>query len=304
VDGATDFLAMENLRMDGYKMGNRITGLDFNHCVLVVRQLARYHALSYVKFGGSRQRILECLPVLRNGMFSAENKTAEMQQQFFCHSFKSQAKTLGEMGETLASSRLEKLSNMNLFAELGDLVETDMEAAVVIHGDSWVNNMLFKYEDHDLKCRFPVGIKFLDFQLATASSRLVDFYYFLLTSAKMDVLKFEEDLLAIYYSEFTSYANMLGVDTQEKGLTWSALLKESDRYRFYGVCLGLLLAPMLAAESSQIPDMDQYTAEDLENTEETMKQFYDDISKGSTMTKAKILVLEHLPRCVGVDKFL
>lgn len=286
-------------------MGSRVEGLDFNHCSSVLRSLAKYHAISFAKFGGSREKIVEAYPILSQSMFDKANKAAEMQQQFFSQSFRNQAENMKELGEPLAASRLEKLAEADLCIVLGDLVCKDIEYAVISHGDCWVNNMLFKYAEKDTKASFPVSVNFIDFQLCQATSRMVDVYYFLMTSSKVNVINDrEQDLLMIYYSEFTNFAERLGVNTLEMGLTWDNLQKEADKYKLYGVFMGLLLGPMLAADAADIPDMESFTAEDFENTDETIKKFYQDLNKGKSSEKAKNLVLKHLPRCTTGAPYL
>jgi aminoglycoside phosphotransferase (APT) family kinase protein len=53
---------------------------------------------------------------------------------------------------------------------------------VLIHGDLWVNNMLFRYSDDD-----PVDVRFLDFQLLHFTSPAIDLQYFFSTSLCEDV---------------------------------------------------------------------------------------------------------------------
>lgn len=287
-------------------MASRILGLDFNHCAIVLRSMARYHAISYAKYGGSRDKILEDFPILKNNMFSKESKVADMQQQFFSQSFKTQAANLASLGEALAASRMEKLANVDFADVLGGLLSKDIGCAVVLHGDCWVNNMLFKYGDKDEKSsNCPVHVKFIDFQLCSAASRVVDLFYFLMTSGKYEVInEREQDLLMIYYSEFTSYAQKLGADTKEAGLTWDAFQKEVDEYRLYGVFMGLLLAPMMTADSADIPDMESFTAEDFENSDEAVKKFYQDMDKGHSRAKVMNIVLNQLPKCANGQQYL
>lgn len=40
------FLAIEDLAPLGFKMANRIQGLDMEHCLIAIRGLARFHASS------------------------------------------------------------------------------------------------------------------------------------------------------------------------------------------------------------------------------------------------------------------
>ncbi|CAL8134890.1 unnamed protein product [Orchesella dallaii] len=311
LDGATDFLAMENLKIAGFKMGSRVTGLDFNHSSLVLRNLAKYHAISFVKFDGNREKILETLPVLAIGMFDPESKVSAMQQQFMEQSFKTLAGSLRADGITEGAKRLEKMAESQFSSVLNSLIADNIENAVVTHGDCWVNNMLFNYDDNDIEnSTLPKSVKFLDFQIAQGSSRLLDIYYFMMTSVKLDVLDGrEQDLLMIYYTEFTSFVERLGVNTIEKGLTWENFLKEADHFRFYGVFMGLLLAPMMAANSDDVPDMEAMTEDDFSGkSEENAKKFMEDIFKGKGQSspffeKIQSLVMKHLPRCKQAVEF-
>jgi hypothetical protein len=68
---------MEDMREDGgYRMANRFTGLDFDHCELVVSELARYHALGYAykKTLSSEEELFTKFPFLRESMMSRENE--------------------------------------------------------------------------------------------------------------------------------------------------------------------------------------------------------------------------------------
>ncbi|ODN01236.1 putative tRNA (guanine(10)-N2)-dimethyltransferase [Orchesella cincta] len=300
VDGATDYLAMENLKIAGFQMGSRTAGLDFNHCNLVLRNLAKYHAISFAKFNGDRQKILEYLPVLNTSMFDPESKISTMQQQFMEQSFQNMAKNLRGEGYTEAAIRLEKMAASQFSVTLNSLIQENIEYAVVTHGDCWVNNILFNYDGDDSnKSAVPKAVKFLDFQLCQATSRLIDIYYFLMTSAKLDTInEREQDLLMAYYTEFTSFAERLGINTHERGLTYENFLKEVDHFRLYGVFMGLLLAPMLAANAEDIPDMEAMTEEDFSGkSEENSKKFIEDIYKGKANKKVECLVMKHLPKC-------
>lgn len=306
VDGKTDYLAMENLRASGYKLGVRQLGLDFRHCSLVLQNLAQFHAISYFKFGGSREAILEAFPILKGGIIDKSHKNFfEQQKAFFVQSYKNQADLFRKQGEELVASRLEKLAaNSNISEELLALAENKVKVAVISHGDVWTSNLMFGYEKDDEGLRFPTKVKFLDFQLSLASSRVLDIFYFLLTSCQLEVLEKaqkERDLLLIYYAEFTRFAQLLGVDTEGLGLTWEAFQEEVDRYRFHGVCLALLLTPMFMAESGDVKDMDTVTKEDMDNPEKNMKEMYEGMKKSKGFQKVKYIVLEQLPKCKGVD---
>ena len=56
---------------------------------------------------------------------------------------------------------------------------------VLNHGDTWTNNMLFKYDDSGR----PVDIKLIDFQVSRYTSPAMELQYFLFTSAGEDVVE-------------------------------------------------------------------------------------------------------------------
>lgn len=311
VDGSTDFLALENLRVSGFKMGDRAAGFDFNHCALVLQTLARYHATSFAKFGGSRDRILELYPLL--SAKRKEGQKLDMTQQFISQSFMSQRDSFLKLGDQLAASRLEKLAQMDVMSWVEELCEKPefSNKSVITHGDCWVNNILLRYEGE-----IPVEVKFVDFQITGAASRCFDIFYFLMTSAKLEMLdEKEEELLMIYFAEFTRFAEILGLDTKKKGLTWKDFQEEGDSCRFFGVCFGLMVAPLLAADTGN-----EETSSSLEafkndnggnggdkkgNGEDSMKKFYEGIgSTNKGLVKARKILTEYLPRCKDVENYL
>jgi hypothetical protein len=194
---------------------------------------------------------------------------------------------------------------MDLVAGVETLLGQNVDVAVITHGDFWVNNMLFAYDESDGGSQFPVECKFVDFQIPVASSRFMDIFVFLLSSVKLEVVtEYERDLLMIYYTEFTEFAHKLGVDTQGEGLSWEKFVEEGDRYRFYGVCAGLVFALMMGAKSGDLPDMEGMKKEDLVDAEGALKMFQNSLAQSSTLMKVKVLALEQLPKCTGFEQYL
>ncbi|RXG52606.1 hypothetical protein Avbf_16429 [Armadillidium vulgare] len=70
---------------------------------------------------------------------------------------------------------------------------------VFAHGDCWVNNILFKYNEDDI----PVDIRFVDFQNSKKASPVLDLNYFLYSSINGDLRLAERDtMIGIYYDAF------------------------------------------------------------------------------------------------------
>lgn len=46
IDGTNDFIAMEDLCVDGFGSASRQDGIDYEHCRLIMKTLGKFHALS------------------------------------------------------------------------------------------------------------------------------------------------------------------------------------------------------------------------------------------------------------------
>lgn len=58
---------------------------------------------------------------------------------------------------------------------------------VLNHGDFWINNMMYKYDDDDDESLRPRDIRLVDLQLVRFSSPCLDLQYFITTSAQQEV---------------------------------------------------------------------------------------------------------------------
>lgn len=76
---------------------------------------------------------------------------------------------------------------------------------VINHGDMWVNNFMYKYENG-----VPVDIICVDFQMSSYNSPGVDVNYFMCTSPQYEVREEKrEELLDLYCSTFLNTLNDL-----------------------------------------------------------------------------------------------
>lgn len=297
-DGKTDFIAMENLRIKGYKMGTRLEGLDFNHCEIIMKNMARFHAISYVKFRGDYDEIMKTYPFLEEKMFQTEEKINEMQKTWMGGTITKIAQLMRDMDHPKEGENVDLIYKdpSKFWRTINSLAGSKVPYAVVGHGDCWTNNFLFLYDENTGK---PLGMKFVDFQLSRASSRAVDLSYFIFTSPSMSVLNEQkEELLRIYHAEFVNFTKKLGLP-DELQQTFEEFMEEMDHFKFYGIVMGIMLLPIISANSVDVPDMDSFTG-DITNTEETDK-FFGDMMKSKVGEKKLLNLIKN--HCVDV-KFL
>jgi len=292
------------LKAKGFKMANRMTGLDFGHASLVLQNIARYHAISFAMFGGSRASIMSTYPWLEEKMFPAPELVQEPMKMWMKSMFASEADIVRKEGYPEEAQLIEDLVNDTFWMTMNQLLNGGDgafgENVVINHGDCWTNNMMFHYGEDS---KTPKDIKFVDFQLARCAPRSVDLNYFLHSSIPVvDLNTREDEYLRIYHDEFIKFVEKLGVVPEEAGLTWDSFREEYETCKYYGLVMGLMLAPILSADSADVPDMETMKEEDF--TEDGASDFMKQLMGPKSDSNKKILNLavNHLHRCKQIVK--
>ncbi|XP_072762853.1 uncharacterized protein [Anoplolepis gracilipes] len=240
-------LVMEDLAPLGFRMACRQAGLDLPHCILAIRGLARFHASSIAvceKEPNQKQ-------MYSRGMFNSEHPP-EM-RGFFVLGTKQLAEEMTNwQGMKRYSEKIAKMADhiYQIGIEACKFSEDDFN--VINHGDCWVNNMMFKYDD-DGK---PIDHIFVDFQLCVYTSPAVDLLYFLSNSPSPDVLENNKHIL---FNEYigTLSATMKQLDCKTQPLTAEELKAALKRRASYGIISSFTVLPLLLIDKEEVKDLDE-----------------------------------------------
>ncbi|KAH8368737.1 hypothetical protein KR084_010146, partial [Drosophila pseudotakahashii] len=190
-------IVFDDLTQYGYKLASRQSGLNEEHCVVILKKLGKFHASSMV--------MAEKEPSVREhfttGMLD-ENyiRTNERFINFMCL----QCRTLADMvakwpGYELLAEKLH-LHCDNIKENLVTTGRTlPGEITVLNHGDLWVNNFMYKYDDE--QPTKPIDAIFVDFQNSFFGSPGCDINFFLNSSVQLDVLIHRREFLIQTYYE-------------------------------------------------------------------------------------------------------
>ena len=136
-------MVLQDLKSLGFKMAERKKGLDFNHCSLVLKTLAKYHATSVVLY----EQKPELFQTLEENIFQEKNKSDL--ETYYGQRLKllaSQVITWPEYDERYAT-KLRKVSEIFPDYVMKITQRQDGDFNVLIHGDLWLNNMMFRYSE-------------------------------------------------------------------------------------------------------------------------------------------------------------
>ncbi|XP_030382235.1 uncharacterized protein LOC115629807 isoform X2 [Scaptodrosophila lebanonensis] len=189
-------IVFDDLTQYGYKLASRQSGLNEEHCVVILKKLGKFHASSMV--------LAEKEPTVREHFTSGmldENyiRTNERFINFMTLQLSTLASVVAKWPgyEQLAEKLYRHCDNIK-----ENLVMTGRpipgEITVLNHGDLWVNNFMYKYDD--AQPTRPIDAIFVDFQNSFFGSPGCDINFFLNSSVQLDVLiNRREYLIQTYY---------------------------------------------------------------------------------------------------------
>ncbi|XP_063704675.1 uncharacterized protein LOC134834072 [Culicoides brevitarsis] len=193
VDRENDVIVFEDLLLKKYQMKNRLQGLDREHALLALSKMAKIHAASAVLY----EKDNKIYSSLVSGMFT---RHTDCYHTFFrtfwstCASEVSKWEGFEHYGRILQRMTDDMIENA---CKVYDLEEGDLHA--LSHGDFWLNNVMFCYEEDDsLK-----DVVVLDWQYSTYASPLLDFILFVFTSTNDEIRLNHADVFQFYYKELT-----------------------------------------------------------------------------------------------------
>ena len=143
----SEVIYLEDLRKSGFKMPDRYRGVDSNHCLLILKELARLHAASSILL--SRWKRLES-KVAEEYMYDllAKLDNTDGQLSFYDDFLPQFIETgAGIAAQCQGYEHVAKFllgSKRNLRTMMAQLSTVPDNFKVIIHGDCWGNNLLFR----------------------------------------------------------------------------------------------------------------------------------------------------------------
>ncbi|XP_067011170.1 uncharacterized protein [Anabrus simplex] len=234
------YIILEDLSFLEYTPVEGLQGLDYSHCVLVLKSLARFHAAS-IALLSNKPKLVESF---YGNPYQAGRSGLEAVIKSSLRSFALEIKTWPGY-ETYSERLLKLLGNcFDILVKLNNFKEGGFN--VLTHGDLWINNMMFKYHEGAV-----VDVKFIDLQFSHVTSPAIDLHYFMHTSLSDEVHEYYfYDLLNTYHTTLIETLNLL--DCRDKRITFQQLEKELDDHGFYAVYSGIHVHPLALRDSDNL----------------------------------------------------
>jgi thiamine kinase-like enzyme len=245
-----EVLVLEDLKKSGYELWPRKEPLKRKHIDLVVNEYGKFHAISVVMKEQQPDKFQAMVHVLEENLMKLSG-AGDMGMVF-----KSAVDEVYDLLKNdLDEDVMERWKNFaeqinHLFNEMSKNIKG---LRVIIHGDSWNNNFMFKYEDGDLNS--PSRVSIFDWQIARYSSPILDLSYFLFSCISKVDIEDIHDILKMYHKSFTDHLAHLGVSNEL--YPFKQLLDEWKCYSRHGVMMASLVLKSYSSDKDEILDISQ-----------------------------------------------
>ncbi|KAF6209351.1 hypothetical protein GE061_015098 [Apolygus lucorum] len=238
-----NLLALQDLTDLGFEVNSMKSGLGADDSLLVVQNIARFHAMS--------KTLVDLGSVSLPSEKSSEIVVDKIYRTLFevmCH-----AMEMDWTAEWLPVAKWIRGRQAGILRTVGQLLRKhDKRFAVVNHGDLWTSNIMFKRSSSDNRA---TSVRFVDFQLCNVNSFIWDLQFFFWTSVNHKVRATSKRCL------LREYQNSLEANLKSLGYggyipTFSDVLSESRRVEIAGLVF-LLFGAVARSDVPRAMDMDK-----------------------------------------------
>ncbi|KAH8330902.1 hypothetical protein KR067_008716, partial [Drosophila pandora] len=243
------YVLLEDLKPRGFQNANRLEGLDQAHTESALRKFAQWHAASavrvelkgpypekYTKGFLSNEEIVDA--------FCSRSVKIFLEHVHLVKGYEPYVKDLRIISEKL----------QDIVQDINDVKPDDFNA--LNHGDGWANNIMFQYNESK-------GITetyFVDLQLPKWGTVTQDLYYFLLSSAQLDIKTSKFDyFIWFYHSELVKHLKLL---KYSKPLpTLRSIRDDLAKYNGWGYHTVLMLCPPVLLDRTDDANVKDFVTE-------------------------------------------
>lgn len=248
IDSMQEALLMEDMKKKGFKRIDHRVSLDYPHALLVMKELGKFHALSYAIRHQKRETFKKWEDKCQECYF---NNVGTLVIDAVIRLAKAVLSSYSTHGNEMEKRALEHFINTlpDVYNRIL-VVKEDDEYAVVNHGDFEMRNLLFKYENSIT----PTELCMLDWQLARIGSPALDILFFIFVTSEKDLREqYHAQLIREYYRSLSEFLRQLGSDP-EILLPFEVLLKHLQEYAPFGLYTALLFVATNMKEVDDVPD--------------------------------------------------
>uniref|UniRef100_A0A0P4VVZ1 CHK kinase-like domain-containing protein n=1 Tax=Scylla olivacea TaxID=85551 RepID=A0A0P4VVZ1_SCYOL len=255
-----EVLILENLKAKGYLMKDKALGLDLAHTCLVMKALGKLHAASFLLQTKLTEDITEKFDFYKKEWTHAFNWGSDW-GGFMDKFLKTGLTMFKEMGDCEKVTAWLRRVKPEVWPRYKQMLERKAPFDVITHGDPWINNMFFRYDEAGQ----PEEVVLFDMQGTRVCSLALDLNHFINLNVTGKVRRANFDtIIATYYDSFSSVVNAKKIAVP---FTLEELKQEYIDKGFYGVLYAIMYLPCMVSN-----DEDSFVFGDEEKWQAAVKR--------------------------------
>lgn len=192
---------LEDLNVREFKIIDRYTEeVSAEHVYLIMKALGKYHAISYALKDQQPEKFEEFASNCTELIFRPED-------DIYRGIFNQPKDTL--YAALSGKEHVHLLAKVKTFFEkepydigIDTLKEARGSGAVILHGDTWQNNAMFRYDNNGK----PIEVSLIDWQVARLSSPIIEIAYFMFLSTTKELRdEHYDNFLKVYYDTLSAH---------------------------------------------------------------------------------------------------
>ncbi|KAK5642401.1 hypothetical protein RI129_008568 [Pyrocoelia pectoralis] len=260
-DNLQEALLMENMKKKGFKHINHRVGIDYPHALLVMKELGKFHALSYAMrdqkpeiFNRWADNCTECFysSNIRVPAIKAIIKLTKMiMNSFPPNQHEEERKVLENFANDFPT----------IYKNIFLIKEDDRKYAVINYGDVEIRNLLFKYGNPE-NTEIPTELSMLDWQITCLGSPALDILFFIFLCSEKDLREsYYMQLIEGYYQSLSDFLEKLGSDPKT-ALPYEVLLQHLEKFAGFGLFAAIWINATNLREGDDVPDYHNSDSDD------------------------------------------
>ncbi|CAD7006679.1 unnamed protein product [Ceratitis capitata] len=265
-DKKGELIALEDLKLQGYNMPNRLVPFDLYQCEIVMKELAKLHATSiaakHLDDSNFRERYCKVNEIVYCA--EAESFYGNLLTSSIEESLKSLRESNVDGSLSVSIGMIEQLKE-ELYQKIMHSINNASDCvSVMCHGDLYVNNIMFKsnVDDDGVNQTDRKAVKFFDLQAMRYTSFIFDILHFMFTSTKRELRDAHTNrLLETYrYALHTRLEQLLvsheHMASVRQTFSLENIIKEFSAHALYGLAVSMWVLPAVTFDPNNIPNLD------------------------------------------------
>ncbi|KAF5285447.1 hypothetical protein FQR65_LT02287 [Abscondita terminalis] len=284
---SNEALILEDMKEKGFELYKGRKLLNFEHAVMILREYAKLHALSFAMRLHKPNLFKKLVEHAGESFFPIFERTNKDNGYW-----KQGEKILLTIDQVKEKSLYEKFEKF--VTNMSDLIQNLLKSnftsphGVINHGDCWLKNYLFKYNTYYT----PIQVCILDWQLSNYGSPVIDLAYFIYSCTEKELRdKYYEILIEDYYNTFSTILTEMG-GKPEQQFSFKTLQDHLKKYSVFGLYAALITLLLINNDNSEVFDAEDIL--DAGELVERVKKNTDDECLYNQRMKDVILDIERL----------